>query len=217
MTGCSDCGNAKFDGASRAYKHVLWIVIAINALMFVVEMAAGVAADSVALQADALDFLGDTLTYTITLLVIGHALRWRATAALFKGVSLAAMGVWVLGSTAYQVMVLGVPNEMVMGVVGLVAFAANVVSALLLLRFRDGDSNVRSVWLCSRNDAIGNLAVILAAAGVFATGTGWPDLVVAAIMASLFLHSATKIVRQAIGELRQSNSVPVGENAESPT
>lgn len=213
MTGCSDCGNAKFDGASRAYKRILWIVIAINALMFVVEMAAGVAADSVALQADALDFFGDTLTYAITLLVIGQALRWRAAAAVFKGVSLAAMGLWVLGSTVYQVLVLGVPDEMVMGVVGALAFTANMVSALLLLRFRDGDSNVRSVWLCSRNDAIGNLAVIVAAAGVFATGAGWPDLAVAAIMASLFLHSATKIIRQAIGELRQSRSVPVGEGA----
>ncbi len=213
MTGCSGCGNVKFDGASRAYKRVLWIVIAINALMFIVEMSAGVAADSMALKADALDFLGDTLTYTITLLVIGQALRWRATAALFKGISLAAMGVWVLGSTAYQVMVLGVPNEMVMGVVGLLAFAANVVSALLLLRFRDGDSNVRSVWLCSRNDAIGNLAVIVAAAGVFATNTGWPDLAVAAIMASLFLSSAVNIIRQAIGELRQPEGVLAEEGA----
>jgi len=211
MYGCSGCGNVKFDGASRAYKRVLWIVIAINALMFVVEMGAGVAADSMALKADALDFLGDTLTYTITLLVIGQALRWRATAALFKGVSLAAMGAWVLGSTVYQVLVLGVPDEMVMGAVGVLAFAANVVSALLLLRFRDGDSNVRSVWLCSRNDAIGNLAVIIAAVGVFATDTGWPDLVVAAIMASLFLHSATKIIRQAIGELRQPAVLPAGE------
>ena len=214
MTGCGGCGNVKFDGASRAYKRILWIVIAINALMFIVEMSAGVVADSMALKADALDFLGDTLTYTITLLVIGQALRWRATAALFKGISLAAMGVWVLGSTVYQVMVLGVPDEMVMGVVGLLAFAANVVSALLLLRFRDGDANVRSVWLCSRNDAIGNVAVIIAAAGVFATNTGWPDLVVAAIMASLFLYSAISIIRQAIGELRQPEAALAAESVE---
>lgn len=206
MAGCGSCGNVKFDGAQRAYKRILWAVIAINAVMFVVEMAAGVAANSMALKADALDFLGDTLTYAITLMVIGRALHWRATAALLKGVSLAAMGLWVLGSTLYQVLALGVPDDMVMGVVGVVAFAANVASALLLLRFRDGDANVRSVWLCSRNDAIGNLAVVVAAAGVFATGTGWPDLVVAAIMASLFLHSATKIIRQAIGELRQAAS-----------
>jgi len=214
MTGCGGCGNVKFDGASRAYKRILWIVIAINALMFIVEMSAGVVADSMALKADALDFLGDTLTYTITLLVIGQALRWRATAALFKGISLAAMGAWVLASTVYQVMVLGVPDEMVMGVVGLLAFAANVVSALLLLRFRDGDSNVRSVWLCSRNDAIGNVAVIIAAAGVFATNTGWPDLVVAAIMASLFLYSAISIIRQAIGELRQPEAALAAESVE---
>jgi len=207
MSGCNNCGRVRFDGASRAYKRVLWTVIAINVVMFAVEMAAGVAADSMALKADALDFLGDSLTYTITLLVIGCALRWRATAALVKGASLAAMGIWVLGSTVYQILVLGVPDELVMGAVGLMAFAANVASALLLLRFRDGDSNVRSVWLCSRNDAIGNLAVIIAAAGVFATNTGWPDLVVAAIMASLFLHSATKIIRQAVGELRQPDTV----------
>ncbi len=211
MSGCNDCGTVKFDGASRAYKRVLWAVVAINVLMFVVEMAAGVAANSMALRADALDFLGDSLTYTITLLVIGRALRWRATAALVKGASLAAMGIWVLGSTVYQVLVLGAPDEWVMGVVGFMAFAANVASALLLLRFRDGDANVRSVWLCSRNDAIGNLAVIFAAAGVFATNTGWPDLAVAAIMATLFLHSAIKIIRQAVGELRQPDTALAGE------
>ena len=211
MSECGGCCDVKFDGASRAYKRVLWIVIAINALMFAVEMAAGVAAGSMALKADALDFLGDTLTYTITLLVIGQSLRRRASAALLKGASLAAMGIWVLGSTVYQVLVLGVPNEMVMGVVGALAFAANVASALLLIKYRDGDSNVRSVWLCSRNDAIGNLAVIVAAAGVFVTGTGWPDLAVAAVMAALFLHSATRIARQALGELREADTVLAGE------
>ena len=197
---------AKFDGASPAFKRALWAVIAINAAMFLVEMAAGQLAGSQALQADALDFLGDTATYTITLLVIGMPLVWRARAALLKGLSLGAMGLWVLGSTAYHVLVLGVPQAEVMGAVGFLALVANLTSVLLLLKYRDGDANVRSVWLCSRNDAIGNLAVILAASGVWATGTAWPDLIVAGIMASLFLWSSTQIVRQATGELRESHT-----------
>jgi Co/Zn/Cd efflux system component len=201
MAGCSSC-EAKFDGASRAYLRVLWAVIAINASMFVVEMASGIAAGSMALQADALDFLGDTATYAISLYVIGRPVGVRASAALLKGVSLGALGLWVLGATIYRVFVLGVPDGLVMGGVGMLAFAANVASVLLLLRYREGDANVRSVWLCSRNDALGNLAVVVAASGVIATGTGWPDLLVAAVMASLFLYSAISIVRQALGELR---------------
>lgn len=205
MAGCCD-QNVSFDGSSPAYRRVLWIVIAINAVMFVVEMSAGAAAGSKALQADALDFLGDTLTYGISLYVIGKSLRMRATAALMKGVSLAAMGIGVLGWTIYQTFVLGVPDAMVMSGVAFLAFAANVVSALLLLKFRDGDSNVRSVWLCSRNDAIGNLAVIAAAGVVVLTGSAWPDLIVAAAMAALFLQSSVKIIRQATTELRMERA-----------
>ena len=199
----SCCGqDAQFDGVSAAFKRALWIVIAINGAMFIVEMAAGAFAGSKALQADALDFLGDTTTYAISLYVIGMALHVRATAALIKGLSLAAMGLWVFGSTAYQVLVLGVPSATVMGGVGLLALLANLASVVLLMRFKDGDANVRSVWLCSRNDAIGNVAVIGAAAGVYFTGTAWPDLIVAALMAGLFLWSATQIVRQAWGEMQ---------------
>lgn len=205
MAGCCD-HNVSFDGSSPAYRRVLWIVIAINAVMFVVEMSAGAASGSKALQADALDFLGDTLTYGISLYVIGKSMRMRATAALMKGVSLALMGVGVLGWTIYQTFVLGVPDVMVMSGVAFLAFAANVVSALLLLRFRDGDSNVRSVWLCSRNDAIGNLAVIAAAGVVMLTGSAWPDLIVAAAMAALFLQSSVKIIRQATTELRMERA-----------
>jgi len=196
------CASVSFDGASAAYKRVLWIVIAINATMFGVEMVAGLTAQSMALRADALDFFGDSVTYAITLLVIGRSTRLRASAALFKGSSLALMGLWVLGMTLYRVFYLGQPDELVMGSVGLIAFVANVVSALLLLKFRDGDANVRSVWLCSRNDAIGNLAVMAAAGAVFWTSTGWPDVIVASLMAGLFLSSAVQIVRQALGELK---------------
>jgi len=205
MAGCCD-HNVSFDGSSPAYRRVLWIVIAINAVMFVVEMSAGAAAGSKALQADALDFLGDTLTYGISLYVIGRSVRMRATAALMKGVSLAFMGIGVLGWTIYQTFILGVPDAVMMSGVAFLAFAANVVSALLLLKFRDGDSNVRSVWLCSRNDAIGNLAVIAAAGVVVITGSAWPDLIVAAAMAALFLQSSVKIIRQATTELRMERA-----------
>lgn len=193
----------KFDGMSPVYLRVLWAVIAINAAMFGIEMAAGVMAGSQALQADALDFLGDTLTYGLSLYVIGKSLRARTAAALFKGVTLALMGLWVFGDTLYSVLVVGVPRAEVMGLVGLLALAANLTSVLLLLRFRNGEANVRSVWLCSRNDAIGNVAVILAASGVWASGTAWPDLAVAGAMAGLFLWSATLIILQALREYRQ--------------
>ena len=193
-------GNAKFDGLDPLYKRALWIVIAINAVMFLVEIVAGVLAGSQALQADALDFLGDTLTYSISLAVIGMTLRVRATAALAKGASLTLMGLWVLGSTAYHVLVLGLPRAEIMGLVGFMALAANVASVALLRPYKDGDANVRSVWLCSRNDAIGNVAVMLAAAGVWGTATAWPDLAVAGTMAALFLWSSVQILTQAARE-----------------
>lgn len=190
----------RFDGASKAFKRVLIAVIAINATMFIAEIAAGIAAGSQALMADALDFLGDTATYGISLAVLGMPLAVRAKAALFKGYSLAVMGLWVFASTLYHVLVTNEPQAVVMGAVGFLALLANLVSILLLLKYRDGDSNVRSVWLCSRNDAIGNLAVMGAASGVWASGTAWPDLIVAGLMASLFLWSSIQIIRQARAE-----------------
>lgn len=201
MAGC--CGHeARFDGVSADYKRRLWIVIALNAAMFAVEMGAGQVARSQALQADALDFLGDALTYGISLAVIGASLRVRSNAALLKAVSLLVMGLWVFGSTLWRVVYVQVPEAQIMGVVGLMALAANLASVALLVRYKDGDANVRSVWLCSRNDAIGNVAVMLAAAGVWGTATGWPDLIVAGIMAALFLSSAFQIIRQALAERR---------------
>ena len=205
MAGCGCASDKKFDGISATYRRVLWVVIAINAAMFLVEIAGGVFAGSQALKADALDFLADTATYAISLFVIGMPLIWRARAALFKGVSLGVMGLWVLASTAYHLFVLGIPQAEVMGAIGFLALAANLTSVLLLLKYRDGDANVRSVWLCSRNDAIGNIAVVLAASGVWATSTPWPDLIVAGLMASLFLWSAAQIIRQALREMAPSS------------
>ncbi len=200
MTCCnSGCAAPPPDTGHRT---ALLAVIAINATMFVVESVAGVLAGSTALQADALDFLGDTATYGLTLLVLGRSQAWRSGAALVKGASLALFGLWVLGYTGYRVVVLGLPQAEVMGAIGVLALLANLASVALLLRFRRGDANIRSVWLCSRNDAIGNVAVIAAAIGVAATASPWPDLAVAAVMATLFLWSATAIVRQALAELR---------------
>lgn len=187
---------------TSTYKRVLLVVIALNATMFMIEIRAGVMAGSQALQADALDFLGDTITYSISLCVIGMPLVWRARTALVKGLTLAVSGTWILASTLYQSLAFSLPRPEIMGVVALLALAANLISVVLLIRFRNGDSNVRSVWLCSRNDAIGNLAVLLAASGVWATDTAWPDLLVAGIMASLFLWSAMQITKLAIRELR---------------
>jgi len=197
----SCCNNQNFDGMSSTYKRALRVVIALNGTMFMVEIWSGVLAGSQALQADALDFLGDTVTYSISLFVIGMPLVWRARAALIKGLALAASGTWILGSTLYQSLTFSLPKPEIMGIVALLALAANLISVVLLVRFRNGDSNVRSVWLCSRNDAIGNLAVLLAASGVWVTASAWPDLLVAGIMASLFLWSAVQITKQAIREL----------------
>lgn len=203
--GCS--GNPVFDGVDPRYKRVLWLVILINAVMFFVEMTAGKLAGSQALQADALDFLGDALTYGLSLAVIGMSLRVRSTAAMLKGFSLLAMGLWVMGSTLYQVFALGLPKAEIMGVIGVLALAANLASVLLLMRYKDGDANVRSVWLCSRNDAVGNVAVMFASVAVWFTATAWPDLVVALIMAGLFLRSAQLILRQSWREYTTGQDV----------
>jgi cation diffusion facilitator family transporter len=201
MSGC--CGSTVvFEGLSPGYRRALMAVIVINAAMFVIEIAAGAFAGSMALTADSLDFLADTLTYAVSLWVIGKAAEWRAWAAFCKGLSLAAMGLGVFAATVWQVFVLGVPDAAVMSGIGLLALLANVASVLILFRWRDGDANVRSVWLCSRNDAIGNIAVVLAAGLVWWSGTGWPDVIVALFMSGLFLRSATQILRQSVDELR---------------
>jgi Co/Zn/Cd efflux system component len=187
---------------SPRWRRALWIALAVNAAFFVAEIVAGAAARSAALQADALDFFGDAANYAISLGVAGMALAWRARAAIAKGGTLILFALWVLGSTAWRAFQGTLPEAEVMGAVGFAALAANGGVALMLYRFRSGDANMRSVWICSRNDAVGNLAVMLAALGVFGSGTGWPDVIVAAIMGGLGLWGGWQIVSQAHGELR---------------
>jgi Co/Zn/Cd efflux system component len=167
-----------------------------------------VAAGSASLQADALDFFGDAANYAISLFVIGMALRYRAMAALGKGISMGVFGLWVVGVVLWHLAHGTLPSAITMGAVGVAAFAANAASFALLWAYRAGDANMRSAWICTRNDAIGNLAVLAAALGVFGTGTGWPDLVVAAIMAGLALQGAFIVIRQSIGEMGQPVPVP---------
>lgn len=183
------------------WRRVLWIALIVNVAMFVLEIAAGVAADSRALQADALDFLGDAANYAISLGVAGMALAWRARAALAKGLTMLAFGLGVAASATWGWIAESAPLPGTMGIVGTVALLANAVIALMLYRYRTGDANMRSVWICSRNDAIGNLAVLAAALGVFGTGAAWPDLLVAGIMAVLAISGGWQVVRRARSEL----------------
>lgn len=184
------------------WRRALWIALGVNAGMFAVEMAAGAAADSRALQADALDFLGDAANYAISLLVAGLALAWRARVALAKGLTLIGLSGWVMITAALAALSGAAPQPELMGIIGALALAANAGVAIMLYRFRTGDANMRSVWICSRNDAIGNIAVMAAALGVFGTGTAWPDLIVAALLALLGISGGIQIVRQARLELR---------------
>jgi Co/Zn/Cd efflux system component len=201
--------------ASPDYRRILWVALAVNLAMFAVELVGGLAAQSASLLADSLDFLGDAANYGISLFVLGMALQWRARASLIKAASMGIFGLWVAGTTIQHAIAGTVPAAPVMGAVGALALAANLGVAVLLYRWRDGDSNMRSVWICTRNDAIGNLAVLAAAAGVFGLGAGWPDYVVAAIMSGLALTGAAQVTRQALGELRHDLAGPRASNAES--
>ena len=192
--------------ASPAYRRVLWIALSVNLAMFGVEIAAGVAAGSASLLADSLDFLGDSANYALSLFVLGQALAWRARASLVKAASMGLFGLWVAGTTIQHALAGTVPAAPVMGAVGTLAFVANLGVAVLLYRWRDGDSNMRSVWICTRNDALGNLAVLAAALGVFGSGSGWPDYLVAAIMSGLALWGAVEVTRRALGELAQERN-----------
>lgn len=208
---CSDC--TKPVDADPRYRRVLWVVLAINAVMFAVEIGAGLAAGSASLQADALDFLGDAANYAISLFVVGMTLRYRAMAAFVKGATMGVFGLWAIGVTGWHALHGTLPLAFTMGAVGLGALIANAASFGLLWAYRDGDANMRSAWICTRNDVLGNLAVLLAAVGVFGTGTGWPDVIVAAIMATLALQGAAVVQRQARDELQDARR-PVSVPAE---
>ena len=183
-------------------RNILWFALIINALMFCVEIAASIVSDSMSLQADAVDFFSDAVTYAISLLVLGSALATRAKAGLFKGVCMGAFGLFVVINAALRVVSGQAPDPTIMGVVGTMALFANVTVAFLLFRYRGGDSNMQSIWLCSRNDAIANIAILIAAAGVFTTSSRWPDLVITLLIASLSLSSAYQVIRLALQELR---------------
>ena len=208
--GSHGCAHTPPATQSPRYRRVLWAALLINAVMFVVELAGGMRADSVSLLADAVDFFGDAVNYGVSLLVLGMALRWRARAALLKGLTMGAFGVFVLGRAAWAAASGAVPEPITMGAIGSLALLANVSVALMLYAWREGDANMRSVWLCTRNDAIGNVAVVAAALGVFGTGSAWPDLAVATVMAVLALSAARSVVTQARGELQ-----PVPARAET--
>jgi Co/Zn/Cd efflux system component len=189
--------------ATPRYRRVLWAALFINAAMFGVELVGGLGADSVSLLADAVDFFGDAASYGISLAVLGLATVWRARAALFKGGTMAVWGIGVLALSAWHAWAGSAPEPATMGWIGALALAANVAVAVMLYAWREGDANMRSVWLCSRNDALGNLAVLAAALGVFGSGTAWPDLLVAAGMGALALSAGASVLRQARQELRR--------------
>jgi cation diffusion facilitator family transporter len=185
----------------KRYRRILWIALLVNAAMFLVEIVAGWRAGSLSLLADAIDFAGDALNYAVSLAVLASALAWRARAAILKAFSMMGFGLFILGSALWAVWNGTVPDATTMGAIGVLALVSNVAVAWMLYAFREGDANMRSVWLCSRNDAIGNVAVMLAALGVFGTGSAWPDLIVASLMAALALHGGWQVLRQARGEL----------------
>ena len=207
-----DHGHGHGPGSNApAYRRILWVALAVNLAMFAVEIGAGLSARSASLLADSLDFLGDAANYGLALFVLGMALHWRARAALVKAASMGVFGLWVAATTIEHALAGTVPEAPVMGAVGALTLAANLGVAALLYRWREGDSNMRSVWICTRNDAIGNLAVVAAAVGVFGSGTGWPDYAVAAIMSGLALVGSFQVTRHALQELAHTRAAAPAE------
>jgi cation diffusion facilitator family transporter len=204
MSACCNHTPAAPTGFDPRYRRALWIALAVNLLMFVVELAGGFRSGSTSLLADAIDFFGDAANYGVALAVLSMGLAWRARAAWLKGASMVVFGLFVAGRAIWVATHGGTPDAFVMGAIGALALVANVSVAVLLYRWRSGDANMRSVWLCTRNDALSNIAVMLAAFGVFGTGTAWPDLVVAGFMAVLALSSGWTVLRHATRELREA-------------
>ncbi|WP_339488109.1 cation diffusion facilitator family transporter [Pseudomonas sp. EL_65y_Pfl2_R95] len=203
---CSHTPDPSSQQQPARYRKILWIALAVNLGMFFVEIASGVKAGSVSLLADSLDFLGDAANYGISLWVLGMGIALRAKASLVKAVSMLIFGIGVLGMAIWHALSGQVPEAQTMGLIGTLALLSNLGVAALLYAYREGDSNMRSVWLCTRNDALGNVAVLLAAVGVFGTGTAWPDLLVASVMALLAITSAYQVTRQAQQELKPEHA-----------
>ena len=201
---CDTHANAALN--SPRYRRVLWIALVVNAAMFALEIGAGLQSGSVALLADAIDFFGDAANYGVTLAVLSMGVVWRARAAWLKGASMLLFGLFVTGKALWSLHTGTPPEPLTMGLVGALALVANVIVAVLLYAYREGDANMRSVWLCSRNDAIGNVAVMVAALGVLGTSTAWPDLAVAAVMAVLVITAGWSVLREARHELRTAHS-----------
>jgi Co/Zn/Cd efflux system component len=208
MPGCTDCPSDVISRASSdsLFRRVLWVALLANLSMFFVEVVASQVGNSMSLQADALDFFSDSANYGISLFVVGMALTARAKASLLKGATMALFGTWVIGNAAYRAMIGSEPDPATMGSIAVLALLVNVAVAFLLYRHRNGDSNKQSIWLCSRNDAIGNVAVMLAAAGVFASASRWPDLLVAAIIAALNISAAVHVIQLAWSELGSTHT-----------
>lgn len=202
----AECCDVKHEKVSQQFRKVLWVALVLNFTMFIVEFAASFSADSVSLIADSIDFFGDAANYAVSLFVLGLGVATRAKASLLKAATMAAFGFWVIGTAIYKAIVISSPEPQVMGLLGLIAMLVNLAVAIMLYSFRDGDSNMKSVWLCTRNDVIGNIAVMIAASGVFLTTTRWPDLVVAFGMGALSLHSSLQVVKVARLELKAQNT-----------
>lgn len=200
MVGCTSCESDKRPVTESARK-ALWVALVANFIMFWVEVIGSYSAESVSLKADALDFLGDAANYAVTLFVLGMAVSIRAKASMAKGIVMGAFGIWVLATAVHNFMNGLSPASEIMGVLGLLALATNIGVAAILYKYRDGDSNMQSVWLCTRNDAIGNVAVILAAVGVYLTGKNTPDLIVASLIAALGISAAIRVIRLSRMEL----------------
>ncbi len=202
---CSHHAAPAANSQTPAYRRILWIALVVNFAMFGIEIGAGLQSGSVSLLADAIDFFGDAVNYALALAVLGAAAVWGSRVALFKSLCMIGFGLFLLSRVAWSYTQGITPEAMTMGLIGLLALAANLFVAALLYRFREGNANMRAVWLCTRNDAIGNIAVMLAAVGVFGTHTAWPDWIVALLMAGLAIHSGTLVLRQARAELAPGN------------
>lgn len=209
MAACGCDSGCSTTSTSPRFRKALWVALVLNAVMFAVELSAGLHSGSVSLLADAIDFAGDAANYGISLAVLSMGLLWRSRAALVKGFTMAGYGVFVIGKTIFTLYSGIVPEPFTMGVVAVLALLVNGGVAAMLYAYRDGDANMRSVWICSRNDAIGNVAVMLAAAGVAGTSSNWPDLAVAAVMALLALSGGLSVIRQARQELAIPAPAPV--------